>query len=217
MESRIFGVSALGVPIFAYEFGLGPKVFVVGGVHGDEVEGVQLASALVSVCAQAFPYQLQLTVVPALNVDGVMASERRNSRGVDLNRNLPTSDWTAEVAQPRYNPGPSPGSEPENQALISYLNIHKPNLIISLHSWKPCLNVNGNCRRQADVIASFTGYEIIDTIGYPTPGCLGTYAGLEREMPTITYEIERGLRPPALMDIHLPALLEALKLSERAH
>jgi protein MpaA len=36
-------------------------------------------------------------------------------------------------------------------------------------------------------------YEITEDIGYPTPGSLGTYAGWERQIPTITFEIERGL------------------------
>jgi protein MpaA len=138
-----------------------------------------------------------------------------NSRGIDLNRNLPTRDWNPKAFTPRYPPGPSPNSEPENQALVKFLGEFQPKMIFSLHSWNPLLNINGDCRPEAETIASLTGYPIEETIGYPTPGCLGTYAGIERNMPTITYEIERGLAPSEILRTHVPALLEALKVSEK--
>src|SRR5690606_14233919 len=144
----------------------------------------------------------------------VLKKERKNSSGVDLNRNLPTNDWTNDVAEERYFPGPSAGSEPENQALVSWLETNKPQLVISLHSWKPLLNINGSCQPEAEVLSRITSYEIKDSIGYPTPGCLGTYCGLERDMPTITYELERNLNPEQILHKHVPAIMEALKVTE---
>jgi protein MpaA len=205
-----------GLPIPAYEFGSnGPRTLIVGGVHGDESEGVKAAFGLLQQFGQSFPFALRLTLVPALNLDGVLAQTRLNARGVDLNRNLPTSDWITDVANPRYYPGTQANSESENHALLSYLETHKPRFIMSLHSWKPCLNVNGKCRKQAEAIATLTSYEIIDSIGYPTPGCLGTFAGIEHEMPTLTYEIERGLSTAEILRVHVPAMIEALKVTER--
>lgn len=215
MQSFIFGKSASGLPIPAYKFGTsGAQVLVLGGVHGDEVEGVIAAHALLEHFDRSFDYKLQLTLVPAFNLDGVLARTRVNARGVDLNRNLPTDDWTKNVAEVRYYPGPSASSEPESQALVSFLDQHKPEFILSLHSWKPCLNINGNCRKQAEEIRKYTGYEIVETIGYPTPGCLGTFAALEREMPTLTYEIERGLATEPILRIHVPAILEGIKVTQ---
>lgn len=216
MQSYVFGTSSTDLPIPAYKFGsAGARVLVLGGVHGDEIEGVWGALGLLRSFAEAFPFKLRLTLVPMFNVDGVLAKQRTNGRGVDLNRNLPTNDWTGEVASERYHPGPSANSEPENQALVKFLEEEKPHFVMSLHSWKPMLNINGHCRAEADEIAKRTGYIIEETIGYPTPGCLGTYAGLEREMPTLTYEIERGLDQASVIRIHVPAILEALKVSER--
>ena len=150
------------------------------------------------------------------NFDGILAHERRNANHVDLNRNLPTKDWTAEVVTERYSPGAAAGSELENQALVQYLeSAEKPVLIISLHSWKPMLNINGDCRRVAEAIGASTGYLIEESIGYPTPGCLGTYAGLERAIPTITYEIERGLDQASVLRAHVPALLHGLRFIEK--
>jgi len=216
VTSFIFGSTSTSLPITGFKFGSsGPKVLIIGGVHGDEIEGVWCAHGLLKALSSSFPYKLQVTLIPMLNLDGVLARERRNARGVDLNRNLPSKDWTNNVAQERYFPGTAANSEPENQALVQYLESDKPDVIISLHSWKPMLNINGECRLEADAIAKHTGYIIEETIGYPTPGCLGTYAGLEREMPTLTYEIERGLDQASILRIHVPAILEALKASEK--
>ncbi len=215
MKARIFGTSAGGLPIMAYEFGTGRRnVLVLGGVHGDEVEGVIAALALLERFNESFPFQLKLTIVPMFNVDGVLRSERKNIRGVDLNRNLPTNDWSPDVATERYHPGPEAGSEPENKALVSFLEKEKPSFVLSLHSWKPMLNVNGSCIEEAQAISAYTGYSVEESIGYPTPGCLGTYCGLEREMPTLTYEIERGLPAEAILKTHVPAIWESLKVTE---
>lgn len=215
MTSFVFGTTPLGLPIEAWRFqNSGPKVLILGGVHGDEREGVVAALGLLREFQKSFTYKLDLTLVPRFNEEGVLFNSRMNTRGVDLNRNLPTKDWSPEIKTPRYNPGPSAGSEPENQALAAFLEREKPVFLLSLHSWKPVLNVNGDCRGEAEVLAKLTGYAIDDDIGYPTPGCLGTYAGLERTSPTLTYEIERGLSPEETLRVHVPAILECLKYTE---
>jgi murein peptide amidase A len=144
----------------------------------------------------------------------VLLKTRGNHQGVDLNRNLPTQDWSAHYENPRYYPGSDPASEPENQGLLNYLKTRKPRLIISLHSWYPVLNTNGDCLPEAEIIQKHTGYKIEGDIGYPTPGSLGTYAGLESGIPTLTYEIERGSPLPTCLKLHVPALIEAIKVSQ---
>jgi protein MpaA len=213
---KIFANSPRGLPVLSYQFFQGgPQVLILGGVHGDEIEGVWAAQALLSNFMHSFPYQLNLTLVPEFNIEGVLERQRSNSRGVDLNRNLPTQDWTPAILNPRYNPGPSALSEPENQGLVRFIEEVQPSLILSLHSWKPVLNVNGDCRPEAEVLSKMTGYSIEESIGYPTPGCLGSYAGLERKSPTLTYEIERGQSAAEVLRIHPPAILEMLKVTER--
>ncbi|MGE4130508.1 MAG: M14 family zinc carboxypeptidase [Bdellovibrionales bacterium] len=215
MQGFFLQKSANGLPIPAYEFGrIGPRVLILGGVHGDEREGVDASMALLGRWQESFAFRLRVTVVPALNVDGVLRQQRVNANGVDLNRNMATNDWSPEIASPRYHPGPRPNSEPETQALIRLLEERPPWFVLSLHSWKPLLNVNGDCGREAAAIAQRTGYEIQESIGYPTPGCLGTYCGLERDMPTLTYEIERGLSTAEILEVHVPAIEEALKVTE---
>lgn len=215
MKTRSFGNSALGLPLIAHEFrGDGPSILILGGVHGDESEGVVAAEGLLDSLLRSFPYRLNVTLWPRFNSDGVLLRTRGNGHGVDLNRNLPTKDWSPEVATPRYHPGPAAGSEPENQALMKLLKEAPPRFLLSLHSWHPVLNVNGDCLPEAESLARSTGYRIDTDIGYPTPGCLGTYAGLERNIPTLTYEIERGLSPGEVLRVHVPAILEMLKVCE---
>lgn len=214
---RIFFLAstANGLPIPAYEFGsTGPRVLILGGVHGDEPEGVECAYGLIGRWSRSFPFNLHVTILPALNMDGVIRGQRVNGRGVDLNRNMATNDWSSEAAKPRYNPGPAANSEPETRALVDLLAQLKPSFILSLHSWHPVLNINGDCLREAQAMAQWNGYAIKDSIGYPTPGCLGTYCGIERDMPTLTYEIERGLATEAILKTHVRAVEEGLKVTE---
>ncbi len=216
MKVSTFGHSSLGLPITAFGFpGQGLEVLILGGVHGDEYEGVAAADGILEkLLVEQNLYRLSLTVIPRLNPDGVLFRTRGNGKGVDLNRNLPTKDWSPEAKTPRYFPGLAAGSEPENHALMDYLEKKSPRLIISLHSWNPVLNINGDCRPEAEIISQMTGYKIDDDIGYPTPGCLGTYAGLERKSPTLTYEIQRGQEVPEILRLHVPAVLAALKIAE---
>jgi len=216
MKTSIFTYTSKGMPVLAYEFqNNGPEVLILGGVHGDEIEGVIASQELLKHFLKSFPYQLNVTVVPQFNLEGVIFKTRGNGNGVDLNRNLPTKDWSPEIKTPRYHPGPFAGSESENKGLMEYVETKKPVFIYSLHSWHPVLNINGDSRAVAEVLAQRTGYKIDDDIGYPTPGCLGTYTGLERNIPTLTYEIERGLSAEKIIEIHVPAILESLKVLER--
>jgi protein MpaA len=215
MKNVFLANSANGLPLAAFEFGaVGPQVLILGGVHGDEHEGVEACLGLLQRWSTSFPFRLRVCVIPAVNPDGVLRHQRVNGNGVDLNRNMATNDWSPTVTTERYHPGPSANSEPETRALIAVIERLKPQFILSLHSWHPILNVNGDCMREAQAIAQHTGYKISNSIGYPTPGCLGTYCGLERDMPTLTYEIERGLSTQEILNVHLPAIEEGLKVTE---
>ena len=218
LKTFILGHTKNKLPIMAYHFSRqhavktpnNPCIFILGGVHGDEVEGVIAAQGLIDILfvEKNIPILYDMTIVPILNFDGFLCQKRVNASGVDLNRNLPTKDWQATALKPKYQPGPAPNSEPENQAMVDYILKLCPEFIISLHSWKPLLNVNGDVKEIAKKIAQQTGYEIVEDIGYPTPGSLGTY-GQEKNIPVLTYEIERGLSTQEILRVHVPAILRA--------
>jgi protein MpaA len=185
------GTSLEGLPITVFKTDIkAPKyLYLLAGVHGDEVEGVYVLKELFNWLKNEHSLKdMPIVVLPILNVDGYRAQSRVNAHLVDLNRNLPTKDWTPEKTQPKYNPGAKPLSEPENQFLVKLLDKYKPGLIISFHTWKPILNHNGDCQDIAQYLHQFNKYEMAGDIGYPTPGSLGTFGVEKYNAPVLTFE-----------------------------
>jgi protein MpaA len=78
------GRSYEGRPIEAVHVrGDGPRVLVVGCIHGDECEGVEVTRLL----ERSRPHA-DLWLVHQLNPDGYAARRRTNAHGVDLNRDF---------------------------------------------------------------------------------------------------------------------------------
>lgn len=213
IKSFSIGQSAHGLPIKAFEFGNPewPAVLCLGGVHGDEIEGVSLAWSLWDEFIKNFPFKLRLILIPEMNPDGVLYKTRVNANQVDLNRNLPTQDWISQTLNPRYPPGPHAASEPETQAFLKLWQAIPFQFVFSLHSWNPLINTNGPCDGEAQVLHQHLGSPIEPSMGYPTPGALGTFAGLEKGIGTITLEIQRGLLNDQVISKYKPAMLAALK------
>ena len=177
------------IPVFKTDIKAPKYLYLMAGVHGDEVEGVYVLKELFSWLKQEHSLKdMPMIVIPILNVDGYRTQSRVNAHLVDLNRNLPTKDWTGNATQPKYNPGPKPLSEPENQFLVKLLDKYKPGLIISFHTWKPILNYNGDCKDIAEYLNGFNQYEMDSDIGYPTPGSLGTFGPEKYSSPVLTFE-----------------------------
>ena len=78
------GRSYEGRPIrVAHVSGDGPRVLVVGCIHGDECEGIEVTRLLERSRPGA-----DLWLVHQLNPDGYARRSRTNARGVDLNRDF---------------------------------------------------------------------------------------------------------------------------------
>jgi murein peptide amidase A len=196
---EVVGHSVSSRPIYkkVYQSSAAKTMMILSAVHGDETEGASCLAGFIYDLEESriqLPENIRLVVIPIANPDGFFNFTRGNANGVDLNRNLPTKDWTSEAREEKYNPGSSPGSEPENKILLHQIDEESPSLIISLHSWKPLYNVNGEAHKVAQAMHAALALEITEDIGYPTPGSLGTYCGLERNLPTITWELQRGLQ-----------------------
>ncbi len=117
-------------PIETAVFGKGPKrIAVLSSLSGNSEATVALVEQLAGVLArqELMPVQLSVLVVRAPNPDGLADRTLTNSRGVELNRNFPTSRFTAS---PRRETGEKPGSEPETRAIVQLLNQFHPELVI---------------------------------------------------------------------------------------
>ncbi|UMG94008.1 M14 family zinc carboxypeptidase [Nocardioides sp. TF02-7] len=104
---------------------------VLGQMHGDEKAGRRTAQW---VRANVRPRRgTGVWVVPTMNPDGNRRGTRQNARGVDLNRNWPTSGWSRGPRGSRYWGGPRPASEPETRAMMRFLRRVRPAYVASIH------------------------------------------------------------------------------------
>lgn len=107
----VFGQSVQGRPLeVVHVGGAGPRVLVVGCIHGNECAGMAVVAAL----RQAHP-QEDLWLVPTLNPDGLAAHTRGNAHGADLNRSFPD------------------GREPEARAAVALVSRLRPDVTIWFH------------------------------------------------------------------------------------
>jgi murein peptide amidase A len=106
----------------------GPRVLVVGAIHGNELAGIAVARALERIRTGA-----DLWVVPDLNPDGAARGTRQGGRGVDLNANW-SSQWRGG-GRPWdvYYPGPRPFSERETRIARSLILRIRPQVTIWYH------------------------------------------------------------------------------------
>jgi protein MpaA len=166
---------------------------IMGGFHGSEPLSVQLALRFAEYLYFGYHEKLdcKVVIVPCVNPDGLVRGFRSNSRGVDLNRNFPTKNWTTRYDKRSHYPGERPASEPETKAVMALIEKYQPDRIVSIHTPLRMVNYDGPARELAIQIALLNGYPATDDIGYPTPGSLGSYAGVEKNIPTITLELPR--------------------------
>jgi protein MpaA len=192
---RELGRSFEGRPIAGAAFHAangGPPVLVVGGVHGDEPSSVDAASAL-GRRLTARPPAVPVLLVPALNPDGLARNTKNSARDVDLNRNFPARSFQT-AHQPGYFPGERPLSEPESALLAELVGPDEPRVrgVVAVHAPFACVNFDGPAAAWAAAVASACGWPARGDIGYPTPGSLGSWLGVDRGLPVLTLELPPG-------------------------
>lgn len=214
MRTVELGRSVRGAPIMMYVFGnAGRPALVFGGIHGDEGNSAVMAQLLIDYLRSnpQFTANRTIAVIPRANPDGLAANTRTNVNGVDLNRNFAASSWRR---QGRLH-GTAPLSEPEAEALAKAVMQLQPKLIISLHSiarQPKCNNYDGPAAHIAQAMGRLNGYRVVDSIGYPTPGSFGSWAGKSLGIPTITLEIPKSMSGDAGWHDNQQAILTALKM-----
>ncbi|MBL6990533.1 MAG: succinylglutamate desuccinylase/aspartoacylase family protein [Bacteriovoracaceae bacterium] len=198
------GTSVEGDEIVAYkaEKKYSKYIYLIAGMHGDEVESVYLLNHLLEYLKENEDLDLPLIIIPILNIDGHRIGTRTNSHGVDLNHNYPTADWSANFTDKKYHPGAAPLSEPENKYLIKLFAKYSPKLVINFHSQKPVLRYNGNCYKIADFISEFNSYPIsILSEDHDNPGSLESLCLEKYDVPILTYTCPIITEKRSLKDI----------------
>ncbi|HEX9162715.1 MAG TPA: murein tripeptide amidase MpaA [Thermoanaerobaculia bacterium] len=213
--SSVYGASLEGNPLTVHLPDTGSAgIVVLASIHGDEAETTVVVSEALR-CIP--PGDLRAAVILCGNPDGMLRGTRGNARGVDLNRNFPTSNWNPDPVcyKSRANdardialsPGVRPASEPETTALLSLLERLHPRAIVSLHSALACVDDAGasSLGRQ---LANRCALPFLTEIGYPTPGSMGTWAG-EQGLNLVTLELEDASLY-TLKDRHVPILIDLM-------
>ncbi len=182
-------------------------------IHGNEPAGTPLMYRLVRVLAAA-PEQFhreKVIILPVVNPDGLAAFRRTNARGIDLNRNFAAMNHRAN-----HRSGPIELSEPEANAIADLIERERPRIIVSLHQPLSCVDYDGPGRELAELMSQATGLPI-RKLG-ARPGSLGSFAGVDLELPIITLELPGAATnwsDDELWDRYGHALLVALRYAMR--
>lgn len=210
--------TAKGHPLVYATFGTGNETTLfLGGVHADELSPIHLSFRFARYLMEHPKlYQDQgfrVVVAPLVNPDGFFLSKPlRTNMMVDVNRNFFTIDWYDRAVQSwrnkrkglsRYFPGYFPNTEVETLFQVHLIDRFRPDKVFSVHAPLGFLDYDGpgdrkprhlsRSERRArqfvyEVSKKTRNYRVVDYSFYP--GSLGNYAGKERNLPTITLELE---------------------------
>ena len=189
---------------------------VLGGVHPDEINPIHLAFRFAkSLNLRAEIYaDRRVIIAPLVNPDGFFTKpyRRTNINGVDLNRNFATQDWWRSAnakwklrrkSDPRHFPGFAPLTEEGTRFQVDLLDTFDADKVISIHAPLGFLDYDGpgdtkkanlsknekKARELAHLVSrNSNNYQIKDFVFYP--GSLGNFSGNERNIPTVTLELE---------------------------
>jgi predicted deacylase len=133
--TTVIGWSTEHRPIeLLHRAGPGPRVLVVGCIHGNECAGLAVVTAL----ERTHPRE-DLWLLPNLNPDGYALRERGNARGVDLNRTFPN------------------GREAETRTAVALIRRLHPDVTIWFHQHEDRVRGWGRSRAAARRYARLAG------------------------------------------------------------
>ncbi|PIR89279.1 MAG: hypothetical protein COU07_00045 [Candidatus Harrisonbacteria bacterium CG10_big_fil_rev_8_21_14_0_10_40_38] len=196
----IIGKSVEGRDITAYRYGTGDtEILFVGGIHGGyswntSLVAYELMDYLDS-NSDKIPSNLKVTVIPAANPDGIakvtnkdgrftkadvsssqtlQTEGRFNANEVDLNRNF-DCNWkeNGKWQSKTVSGGTSAFSEPESQALKTYVESHNPKAVVVWYSAAGGVfasqcddGILPETKTLTDVYSKASGYEAYDSFDF---------------------------------------------------
>ena len=181
----VLGYSVQHRAITACERGTpaGVSLLVVGNLHGDEQLGLGVVARL---RAMPVPAGVDLWLVSTANPDGTAARRRTNAHGVDENRNFPYH-WASSATS-----GPRVLSEPETQALATFLTTYRPHTVLIFHSPLDAVDYSeGADPGSVRYLAAATGFPA-RTLGARPGELSGWYNGQPWHPSAITFEFARA-------------------------
>jgi protein MpaA len=209
-----YGLSVCGSPLEVLLPVRGrPAALLFAAIHGEEPDTTVVLSSALRLIR---PSELRCAVVLAANPDGVLLGTRGNARGVELNRNWPSSSWQPAPVRHRWDaahpqsvelsPGETPGSEPEISALCGLLGELRPAWTVALHS--PLGLVEDKTGgRLGHWLAERCDLPLVVDVGYACPGGCSSWmneVGLNEvvlELPRVAWGESKERFAPVLADL----------------
>jgi protein MpaA len=198
----VIGHSRQGRAIKAVHTGnpAGPRVLIVGCIHGNECAARALITPLVAARLDA-----DLWIIPTLNPDGMRRGTRQNAAGVDLNRNW--KRWWVRSGRPwsTFYSGPSAFSEPETRVGRVFIGKIRPQVTIWYHQHMNLVWASGTSTATGQVYARAVG------MGLRTDDTIrGTASGWQRRVfadaPAFVVELPAGAMSAGARGAHVRAI-----------
>ena len=185
VQSEILGYSVENRPIELITLGNGPDhVLIMSTIHGNEDAGTPLVHRLIE-RLRVRPSILNgctVYVIPVANPDGYANRTRGNANGIDLNRNFPADNRVDNEIN-----GLGGLTEPESVILHDFVLTRQPSRIVTIHQPLDCLDYDGPGEGIAEAMALYCPLPV-KKLG-SRPGSLGSFAGVEQDIPIITMEL----------------------------
>ena len=121
-----------------------PRVRLSGAIHGNEKITTEVLLMFIDYITSEYGSNAKITemidsryivIIPVVNPDGYVSSDRQNSNGVDLNRNF-SREWASGSDH-----GSEPFSEPESIAVRDYSLPKKFTTSITMHTGAVIVNM----------------------------------------------------------------------------
>jgi murein peptide amidase A len=180
----VVGHSVEGRPIEAIHLAHpgGPRVLVVGCIHGNECGALPVVRAL-----ERARTREDLWLVPTLNPDGYAHGTRANAHGVDLNRSFPGS------------------AEPETRAAVALIRRIRPQITIWFHQPQGLVRAWGRSTSTARRYARLSGMRYA-SLRWP-PGAATRWQNLALRETSFVVELPEGRLDARAIRRHVAAVL----------
>lgn len=159
----------------------GAKIFIIGGIHGNEIAGIEAAEKIKKLNIK----KGKIIVIPKCNIEACKNGERNPYYMQDLNRNFPGKDNGTNTERLAYE-------------IYNLIKKEKPDIVIDLHEWEsssPAIIFNST-KNAFPLILTIIDKMNNDIIGVknfsyystPPPGSINKEVSQRLNIPIITIE-----------------------------
>ncbi len=185
-------------PLEMFAVGNGPhRILILGSIYGNEPVSIELVDQFATLLKQAkLPSEYSILLIRTPNPDGLDEAMRTNRNGVDLNRNFPSTLFTAN---PNRQTGPHPASEIETQHLLRILKEYKPTRVIHVHDGighRPLVMLNKKWNNSIELTKLVKNIDAGEYDGAFKVGSIEEFASIRMSAEIATIQVPpKGFQP----------------------